>query len=103
LEGAVRRYLSAGHRDHPEAGCALPATITEAAQADEAVRDEVTRELDELAGELEAKAGLSRARALSTLALFVGGIILSRAVPGTRLSDELLEACREAALAAPPE
>ncbi len=38
--------------------------------------------------------GLRRQRALGVIALLCGGLSLARALKGTPLSDEMLEACR---------
>lgn len=104
LVPVVRRYLSATHRDHPEQGCVLPAVVSEAGGAGEPLRDAIAGELtawaDALGSHLDGAPGSRRQRALGALAMMVGGLALARAVRGTKLSDEILAACRERALVA---
>ena len=40
----------------------------------------------------------ARERALATMALSIGGLLLSRALRGSRMSDDMLHACRKWAL-----
>lgn len=99
LEAAARVYLSRAHRDHPEAGCPLPATLGEIAREEAPVRETLERELEEIASEIAAhmeEAGVEdpRGEALAALALMVGGLSLSRALRDTPLSDAVLKECR---------
>jgi len=93
----VRRYLSRTHRDHPAEGCPLPAVVGDVAQGSpivrEALADELGRNADTL-GEL-LHGDERRQHALALVALMYGGLGLSRALAGTPLSDEILEACRD--------
>jgi len=102
LLSIVRRYLSRSHRDAPEVGCPLPATLGDVSVLGEPYRGA-------LAGELESfVAGLGRVAeplggkqlALGLFALMVGGLSLARATEGTPLSDSILAASRALALAA---
>lgn len=103
LARAVKRYLSAKHRDDVDGGCVLPATISELTRADRATRaaaaeafESVVARFAEQAPELD---GLStRERALATLALCIGGLTLARTLRGHETSDELLKACVKFAL-----
>ncbi len=95
----LKRYLSAAHRDAPAAGCALPAVVSELATSRAEHRALVAGELDELVStfsrHVPALAGASRRQlALGLFALMYGGLALARAFAGTKLSDELIEACR---------
>jgi TetR/AcrR family transcriptional regulator, transcriptional repressor for nem operon len=99
LKAATRSYLSRVHRDNPSAGCPLPATAGEIANADVTVRRAVAAEVDTIAAEIaahEEEAGQARPReeSLAALAMMVGGLTLSRALRETPLSDEILKACR---------
>lgn len=100
LEVLIRRYLSRRHRDQPAEGCPLPAVVGEAAHvhASPPVRDALYEELEGWAqglGELiPGDKGQRRQRALGVIALLVGGLSLARALKGTPLSDDILEACR---------
>ena len=92
----VRRYLSRSHRDHPAEGCPLPAVVGDAAQASPMIRDALADELGRHADTLGALLHGERRRhqALALVALMYGGLGLARALAGTPLSDEILEACR---------
>jgi TetR/AcrR family transcriptional repressor of nem operon len=99
LETVARAYLSRPHRDHPEAGCPLPATLGEIAREEAPVREALEGELSAIVSEIAAhlrEAGVDdpRGEALAALSLMVGGLSLSRALKGTPLSDAVLKACR---------
>ncbi len=93
----VRRYLSRAHRDHPAEGCPLPSVVGEAPQAGPHVREILAEELILNAEQLGERIGGERSRghALAIIALMFGGLSLARALRGTPLSDEILEACRD--------
>jgi len=94
----IRQYLSRKHRDNKEVGCLLPSTATEIAQQGEPYRSALEKELsgflDSFANMIDA-GGESRDKALALIALMYGALSLSRAVAGTRLSDEFLQAARK--------
>ena len=99
-EVVAKRYLSAAHRDAPADGCALPAVVgevgTRAGEHAEVVAEQIEAMAAELGAHLPAaRGGLSRRQlALALVALFVGGLSVARALAGTKLSDEVLAACR---------
>jgi TetR/AcrR family transcriptional repressor of nem operon len=91
----IRRYLSCEHRDNKETGCLLPSAAPEAAREGEPYRSALETELSDFAGLLAdmLDAGAKgREMALGLIALMYGALSLSRAVAGTRLSDEFLRA-----------
>ncbi|KFE72025.1 TetR/AcrR family transcriptional regulator [Hyalangium minutum] len=100
LEVVLRRYLSRRHRDNPAEGCPLPSVVSEAAhayaspQARDALAEELETWAEGLGALLAGDKGLRRQRALGVIALLSGGLSLARALKGTPLSDEILEACR---------
>lgn len=100
----IERYLSAAHRDHPEAGCPVPPLLSELSRTGDRQKENFEELLvtlqSGLATHLE-EAGEPNAdrRALALLALCVGGLALSRALPDSATSEQLLAACRELALA----
>ncbi|MFI4985916.1 MAG: TetR/AcrR family transcriptional regulator [Alphaproteobacteria bacterium] len=101
----VGRYLSRAHRDAPATGCAMAALGSELARRDEAARADFDAGFLEtvraLEGHMPARHGLSRReQALATAALALGGLLLARMVADGTLSDEILLACRRAALTA---
>lgn len=102
LATLVRRYLSRVHRDTPEAGCPLPATLGDLAVLGDPYRGAVAEELEHFLAGLGRLADplADRKLSLGLLAAMVGGLALARATAGTPLSDELLTASRALALAA---
>ena len=91
----ISRYLSRKHRDNKEMGCLLPSAAPEVAREGEPYRGALAKELSDIVGSLAdlLDAGVeSREKALGLIALMYGALSLSRAVAGTRLSDELLQA-----------
>jgi TetR/AcrR family transcriptional repressor of nem operon len=101
----LRHYLSARHRDDPAHGCAFASLGNDAARSSEPVRaafaDGLESLLDILAQSLPGKSKTARRRkAFTTMAALVGALTLARAVEGTPLSDEMLDAVRRELLAA---
>ncbi len=95
----VKRYLSAAHRDDLSNGCALPAVVGEIAATATEHRDALNEQLQAFAGDLAPHLPphvptSPRQLALGLIALMYGGLTLARAVRGTELSDEILQACR---------
>src|SRR5262245_45019185 len=91
----IRRYLSREHRDNKETGCMLPSAAPEVAREGEPYRSALEKELSDFAGLLAdlLDAGVQgREKALGLIALMYGALSLSRAVAGTRISDEFLRA-----------
>jgi TetR/AcrR family transcriptional repressor of nem operon len=99
VNAVARSYLSRTHRDNPQLGCPLPATLGELVREDMALRGALAEEISDTAGEIALRlkdAGLDdpRMEALAVLATMVGGLTLARALRGTELSDAVLQACR---------
>ncbi len=95
-------YLSRGHRRSIAEGCLLPGLSADVTRSPADVRQSYGRALDEAFGQLAG--GCTGAvdkerheKAIAVLALSVGGVLLSRAVPDDDLADEVLAACRKAA------
>lgn len=98
-EVALKRYLSAAHRDDLATGCSFPAVVGEVATTAREHADVLGEQLDAFATELEPYLPVtdklsSRHLALAMLALMYGGLSLARAVRGSELSDEIIRACR---------
>ncbi|MBI3629920.1 MAG: TetR/AcrR family transcriptional regulator [Candidatus Rokubacteria bacterium] len=98
LRVVVRRYLSRTHRDAVAEGCPMPALTPEVARAGALARETFEAHLRDLVAEFEARMprtlGPPRDRSLATIALFVGGVMLARAVKDRKLSGRILRACR---------
>lgn len=91
----IRQYLSRKHRDNKETGCLLPSAAPEVAREGGPYRSALEKDLSGFAGSLAdmLDAGVEgREKALGLIALMYGALSLSRAVAGTRLSDEFLQA-----------
>src|SRR6204780_2203614 len=102
----LEHYLSPRHRDDPGQGCAFAALGNDAARSGKAVRSAFAEGLepliDILAQSISGRSKAARRRkAVATMATLVGALTMARAVEGTPLSDEMLEAAhRELAAAA---
>lgn len=100
LLALIRTYLSRSHRDHPETGCPLPATLADVMREGQAglrhvLSGELSRYVDSVAVHLPEG---ERSRALALVALLFGGLSLARALGAEDpLSTEMLESCRKLA------
>ena len=91
----VDGYLSAWHRDHPEAGCGVAGVAADAARAGGPARGSYTRQVKEC---LAVIADLTRnpdrqageREAVLTLSALVGAISMARAVDDPDLSEQIL-------------
>ncbi|PZA13990.1 TetR/AcrR family transcriptional regulator [Rhodopseudomonas palustris] len=104
LAALVDGYLSAGHRDDPGRGCAVPALAAEIARESPKTRKAFAAKLDDMiamiAGEyVDAPPKTARKRAMATLATMMGTLVLARIAGSGALSDEILAAGRTAVLA----
>jgi TetR/AcrR family transcriptional repressor of nem operon len=104
LDAIVNSYLTTQHRDDVGNGCMLPALGAEVARADPKTRKAFAARLEEMidliAGEvsgLPPKA--ARQRAMAIIATMMGSLLLSRATGTGDLSNDLIEAGRQSALA----
>jgi TetR/AcrR family transcriptional repressor of nem operon len=100
----LEHYLSSNHRDDPGRGCAFAALGADAARSGKVVRDAFAEGLESLIDILaKSIAGRSkparRRKAAAAMANLVGALTLARAVRGTPLSDEILQAARAELLA----
>jgi TetR/AcrR family transcriptional repressor of nem operon len=98
-------YLSAKHRDDPGNGCALAALGADAAREPEAVRGAFTvavrTRLEKLMAMFPGRnSAARRRRAIAALASAVGAVVLARAVADPELSEEILNATKDALISA---
>lgn len=94
----LERYLSRKHRDGVTATCPLPSITAEVSRAGEPYRGALESELQEFVqsfGELLGPGARRREKALAAIALMYGALSLSRAVRGTKLGDEFLDAAKK--------
>ncbi|WP_077035195.1 TetR/AcrR family transcriptional regulator [Pelomonas sp. KK5] len=102
------RYLRTEHRDAPGLGCAMPTLAVDAGRASPAVSAAIT---SGIAGYLEAFAThrpdgtvaaapdeADKARAIMSLSVLVGGMVLARATGSAApaLSDEIIDVLKKA-------
>src|SRR5271167_322715 len=104
----VGRYLSRTHRDMPASGCPMPALGGEIARRGDRARKGFERALigtlDALEPRMPETGRLgARERAIATVALAVGGLLISRMVADADFSDAILLACRRAAPGLSPD
>lgn len=97
LRELARAYLSKGHVEAVETGCAIAALCSEMPRQAPAVRRAATRRIKEVIDVIARQSpdwGKPRAheRALVTVATMVGALQLARAVDESRLSDALRQA-----------
>ena len=89
----VEAYLSRRHLEDLDGQCPLIAYATDAARAGPRVRESYCRLLEAMVWlfetNLDGNADDRRQRALSLAALCVGGMILARALPETKIAEEV--------------
>ena len=96
-------YLSEAHRDAADFGCPMPSLTPEICRGDATVRTVFERHLRDLADTVAwhvDSAVPDRDRAISAIAVSVGGLMLSRAVKDRGFAEEILGACRAAVVEA---
>lgn len=97
LEGLIRNYLRASHRDTPEHGCAIASLAAEIARHEHATRAgfsaRVTAFRDRIAAYLPQALPPAQNQATATgiLSVLIGALQLSRVVTEPELSDMILE------------
>ena len=101
----LKHYLSPRHRDDPGHGCAFAALGVDTARCGAPVRAAFAEGLEPLieivANTVPGRSKAARRRkAVAAVAELVGALILARAVAGTALSDEVLDAAHRELLAA---
>jgi TetR/AcrR family transcriptional repressor of nem operon len=99
VEVILKRYLSPAHRELRAEGCPLPAVVgeisTTAPEHGRVVGEQVEAIAAGIQAELPASRPIGRRQlALGLVALMYGGLSIARALRGTALSNEMLNACR---------
>jgi TetR/AcrR family transcriptional regulator, transcriptional repressor for nem operon len=106
LQLMLRQYLSRKHRDNVVEGCLLPTVAPEVAREGEPYRGALEVELSALISSMTSLFGDRpeyKEKALALIALMFGALSLSRALKGTALSDEILQAAKKFGAQAIPE
>ena len=104
LSAIVDAYVSGVHRDDPGRGCAVPTLGAEIARESAKTRKAFSAKLDQLIDVLadqipDVPRKTARRQAMGTLATMMGTLVMSRVAGSGELSEEILSAGREAALA----
>jgi TetR/AcrR family transcriptional repressor of nem operon len=101
VEELFRSYLGRAHRKDVAGGCILPSLGVEVGRQPGQVRRHFSRRLKGMLDLIESRAlgelPLEREQVLAAVALAVGAVVLSRAVPETKLQNEILTAARRGA------
>ncbi len=97
LEAMISAYLSKGHVEGRESGCAVAALGSEMPRQAPKVRRAATRRIKEMIDLIARQSPVwgqpgGHERALVTVATAVGALVLARAVDDPKLSDALREA-----------
>ncbi|MEU7848367.1 TetR/AcrR family transcriptional regulator [Micromonospora parva] len=98
----LAQYLAATHRDSPGDGCSITALASDAGRgpAEGPLRKAYVAGLESILGQVaeyqDAEGEEARRRAIVDLTSMVGALTLARATSGTPLSDEILDAVRDA-------
>ncbi len=105
LTAIVDGYLSPQHRDDVGHGCAVPALGAEIARESAKTRKAFAAKLDELVDLfadyiVDVPRKTARRRAAAMFATLMGTLVMARVSGSGDISDEILNAGREAALAA---
>ena len=104
LSTIIDSYVSTVHRDDPGRGCAVPTLGAEIARESAKTRKAFSAKLDQLIDVMadqipDVPRKTARRQAMGTLATMMGTLVMSRVAGSGELSDEILAAGREAALA----
>ena len=95
-------YISAEHRADPASGCVMPTLSADVGRANPKVRAAYGRKMSTLARKMAdvLDAGPDRKkRAWSIIAIMVGAIAISRAMPDGKAADQALDSALQTAIA----
>lgn len=100
----IESYLSTRHRDNPQQGCPIATLVADVSRRSEPVREAFAVGMDALVSRLaEQWPGLpddeARAKAIALYALINGALQMARATKDSAMSEEILNAGKQAALA----
>lgn len=99
-QALVDSYLDARHRDNPGKGCAAAALGADVSRLGPEARTAFEQRLEEIVELLQdygGGRGDGRKKALVLFSTLVGAMVLARAVKSKAVSEEILQAAREAA------
>lgn len=96
--GLVRGYLSRGHRDGRESGCAVAALASDVARADDEAKAVMSEHVDSFIATVSETLGGDDEHAMLAVSALVGALTLSRIVRDPARSDAILKAVRDGLL-----
>ena len=103
LRAWLSDYISREHRVHPGDGCVMPSLSADVARSGPDVRLAYARKMQELvariSGALDGTEGERQRKARSIVALMVGSIAISRALPDGADADNVIDTALQTALA----
>ncbi len=104
LAGLIAGYLSQAHVKNDRGGCPLAFLATDIATRDDRVRAAYTRVYKGFSNKIRGQLllpgeGPDDDPALAFLALLIGGVAVARAINDEALSERVLAACRQRAMA----
>ena len=104
LEMVVNQYLTPLHRDAPGQGCAVPSLGADIARENPKTRKAFAAKLDEMIGMMaenfpDSGPKTARKQAMASLSTMVGALLMARIAGNGDMSEAILSAGRDAALA----
>ena len=98
IKNLIDSYLTASHRDHRASGCPFscltPEMSLDKPHTADSVEKGLKKSLQRTEQSLSEDASEKDSRAAATLAMLIGGMMLSRSVKTKKFSNFLLEACK---------
>jgi TetR/AcrR family transcriptional regulator, transcriptional repressor for nem operon len=96
-------YISAHHRADPSSGCVMPTLSADVARSNRQIRSAYERKMLELVRKmsnfLDAAGPDREKRAWSVIAMMVGAIAISRAMPDGEEAGQVLDSALQTAIA----
>ena len=107
LDMIVNKYLTPLHRDTPGTGCAVPSLGADIARESPKTRKVFAAKLDDMIAMMaenfpDSSPKMARKQAMASLSTMVGALLLARISGSGDVSEAILSAGREAALANKP-
>jgi TetR/AcrR family transcriptional regulator, transcriptional repressor for nem operon len=103
LKEWLAMYISADHRADPASGCVMPTLSADVARSNPQIRAAYERRMlalvDKMSNVLDGEGRDRERRAWSIIALMIGAIAISRAMPDGEAADQALDAALQTATA----
>jgi TetR/AcrR family transcriptional repressor of nem operon len=103
LKEWLAMYISADHRADPASGCVMPTLSADVARSNPQIRATYGRRMlalvDKMSNVLDGEGPDRKRRAWSIIALMIGAIAISRAMPDGEAADQALDAALQTATA----